>query len=412
MRETIPPPPDAALWRYGIISEFLHGDPDGRTLSERLAQAALRTWSHPSGRPVQPSADTLRHWLYRYRRDGLPGLADRVRSDRGTTEIPPAVQAGLRRLRALHPHHTTERLARTLLEEGVATGRGCPRSSLHRFARAQGLGRVPAGAQAPAAARAFEYGAFGNMWTADFLHGPRVRIGKSLHRTYLLAIIDDASRFVVQARFHWSEGTESLLDGLSLAVRRFGVPERFYTDNGSAFRSDHLKLVAGRLGMDLPHTPAYRPQGRGKIERLFRTVRDQWLPEGEAGSLEVLNGLLSEWLNTYHHAVHSSLGQSPLDRRLALPSALRELPAVSDVERLFRMQARRKVARNGTVSVLGRTFDVGSELPGTEVVVSYLPWKLDGILVGPKMVPARPVDLERNAQRHLHNPLRGKEARK
>ena len=410
MGYTQSPPPNIPIWRYGIISSLLHKDADGQTLAERLAQASKQNWIHPSGRIVHLSADTLRHWIYRYRRESVAGLSDRVRSDRGTTGIPLQVQEELRKLRALNPQFTTGRLVRILSEAGALKGAGCSQSAIYRFAKSQGLRRVPVGAQAVKEARAFGYAEFGNMWTADFLHGPKVRVGRMMHKTYLLAIIDDASRFVVSAKFFWAEGTESLLDGLSMAVRRFGVPQKFYTDNGSAFRSDHLKLVAARLGMHLPHTPAYRPQGRGKIERFFRTVRDQWLPT-EAGSIETLNKALGDWLEGYHNRIHGSLGESPLRRRLSIGQAVKEISAVTNIERMFYLQADKKVARNGTVSLLKKTFEIKNSLPGSFVTVFYLPWNLSEIYVGPAMVPAKPVDLGQNAGRHQNNPVRGKESK-
>ena len=405
------PTPDASLWRFGIISEFLHASPDGRTLAERLALASQREWNHPSGRLLRIQTDTLRHWIYRYRKDGIAGLASRPRSDTGATAIPRVLQEALRSLRGQNPHYTTERLLRELVEAGQWTGKRPSRSAFYRFAETHGLGRVPPGAEAPREAHAFAFAEFGQMWIADFLHGPKVRQGRQLHKTYLLAILDDASRFVVHARFYWAEGTESLLDGLCLAIRRFGIPQRFYTDNGAAFRSDHLKLVAARLGMHLPHTPAYRPQGRGKVERFFRTVRDQWLSGYEAVSLEALNLRLGEWLDDYHHRLHEALERSPLAARLAILSVVRPQPEATDLERKFLMQSPHRIARNGTVSLLRKTFDVKNALPGQVVTVFYLPWNLAEVYIGEEMVPARPVTLDRNAHRFTNNPLRGKETK-
>jgi hypothetical protein len=308
----------------------------------------------------------------------------------------------------LHPQFTTGRLIKILTESGVLKGNECSQSAIYRFAKLQGLKRVPIGAQAIKEAQAFEHTEFGNMWTADYMHGPKVRIGRMMRKTYLLAIIDDASRFVVYARFFWSEGTESLLDGLSMAVRRFGIPQKFYTDNGSAFRSDHLKLVAARLGMHLPHTPAYRPQGRGKIERFFRTVRDQWLPTGEVGSIESLNKALGDFLEEYHNRIHGSIGVSPIKRKMLIPQVVKEISAITNIERIFYLQSEKRVARNGTVSILKKVFEIKNAAPGSLVTIFYLPWNLHEIYVGPAMEPAKPVDLAHNAERHQHHPIRGK----
>jgi putative transposase len=106
----------------------------------------------------------------------------------------------------------------------------------------------------------------------------------------------------------WRYGIISPLLHLKQAVRRHGIPQRFYTDNGPCYASRHLKNVCGRLGMQLIHTPPYRPQGRGKLERFFRTVRDQFLAVNSAKSLEQLNIDFHKWAEQYHQRRHSSLG--------------------------------------------------------------------------------------------------------
>lgn len=406
---------DAALWRYGLISELLHGCSIGLTLSERLKMAAERTWNRPPkvGGPMlgttRITADTLRHWIYRYRKGGLKALENRPRKDKGESHVPKAIAEHLAALRKEFPHTNTENLLTLMVKQGRWNGVRPSRSALYRLARIQGLKRKPVNAAAVQEAHAFAYDSFGQLWVADFLHGPKVRVGRQMKKTYLLCILDDATRYVVFAAFGWSEDTAVLIDGLSMAIRRFGVPEKFYSDNGSAFRSKHLSLVAGRLGMHLPHTPPYRPQGRGKVERFFRTVRDQCLSTLKTEFMEPLKGAFTEWLDAYHHRIHDSLGCSPLNKRLASPKVTRTLPDVYQLDMFFGMQERRKIHRNGTLHLLGKVFDVKGALPGSVVDVHYLPWDLSTIRVGPEKIPAKPVDLIKNARRYEHNPIRGKE---
>ena len=408
------PTQDAALWRYGLISELLHGSSTGLTLSDRLKMAAGRTWNRPSlkGEPVHGAiritSDTLRHWIYRYRKGGIKALEDRPRKDKGESLVPKALTEHLIALRKEYPHTTTETLLMQMLNEGRWNGVRPSRSALYRLARNKSLERKPLDAAAIQEAHAFAYDAFGQLWVADFLHGPKVRVGRHMKKTYLLCILDDATRYVVFAAFGWSEDTAVLIDGLSMAIRRFGVPEKFYTDNGSAFRSKHLAMVAARLGMSLPHTPPYRPQGRGKVERIFRTIRDQCLSTLKTEFMEPLKAAFSEWLEDYHHRIHDSLGCSPLNKRLAAPKVTRPLPDVAQLDMFFGIEERRKVHRNGTLHLQRKVYDVKGALPGSIVDVQYLPWDLSVIYIGPDKIPARPVDLIKNARRHEHSPIRGK----
>ncbi len=399
----------AALWRYGLISELLHCDSQGTPLALRLKEASERTWNHPTQGQIRLKSDTLRHWMYRYRKGGIRFLEDRPRCDKGKTLVPKTIAEKFTALRNEYPRATTERLLHILVEQGAWNAVNPSRSALYRFAKLRNLKRKPAGSAKVQEAHAFAYDAFGQMWIADFLHGPKIREGRHMKKTYLLAIIDDATRYIVYAGFGFSEGIAALIAGLSMAITRFGVPERFYTDNGSAFRSRHLAHVAARLGMHLPHTPAYRPQGRGKVERFFRTVREQCLDGLDPVSLEGLQRAFNQWLEEYHHRIHDGISASPLNKRLAAQRVTRMLPEVTQVDMFFGMTDMRKIHRDGTLRLLGKTFDVKGALPGSVVEVSYLPWDLALIHVGPERIPAKPIDLGNNARRFENRPIRGKE---
>jgi hypothetical protein len=192
-----------------------------------------------------------------------------------------------------------------------------------------------------------------------------------------------------------------------LAIRRFGIPKRFYTDNGAAFRSQHLRLVAAKLAVALPHTPPYKPRGRGKIERFFRTVRDSFLTGRTRTSLDKLNNDFSQWINTYHHTLHRSLGMTPLDRKLIdTGAALDQISPAQNINDIFRMETLKRVGQDGCVRMFNKRFEVTDEIPGSTVVVYYLPWTTDYILVGPDKQYVKPLDATRNALR-FDKPYRG-----
>ena len=99
----------------------------------------------------------------------------------------------------------------------------------------------------------------------------------SYRKTYLIAFIDDHSRLIPYGAFFFSEGVQCYLEALEQAILTRGLPRKLYVDNGSAFRSHHLELVTASLGIALIHATPYTPQGKGKIERFFRTVRSSFL---------------------------------------------------------------------------------------------------------------------------------------
>lgn len=402
-------PDDLGLWRFGIISPLLHRRENDPPLSAQAKELAQRVFYTPDGREKRLHPDTIGDWLYRYRRLGIEGLRNKVRKDRGATSVSTAFVQALSDMRKSQPDWTVKRLLRALREQGHWDGQKPSKSTIYRFTAAHGLARR---AQQPLEpVRSFEYPYFGDLWSADFLHGPIIRQGTHAYKAYLHAIIDDATRYIVAARFHLAENTPSLLDDLMLAIRRFGIPKRFYTDNGAAFRSHHLRLVAAKLSISLPHTPPYKPRGRGKIERFFRSVREGFLTGRERTSLDKLNSDFSAWINHYHQTRHSTLAMSPLDRKLTdTGPTLKQIPPTQNINDIFRLEQIKRVGSDGCVRMFGKRFEIPDSFPGQKVTVYYLPWSQDYILAGPDKLYVKPLDTIRNAVR-FDKPHRGQSHR-
>lgn len=398
------PTPDLAelaVWRYGIISILLHRNEEEETLEEVLIRLASRQYRKPDGRFVSYSPETLKKWFYRYRNGGLPALNDAPRKDTGShASVPQSIADRLFELRGEHPRWTLSRMLDQLIRENLWNMKSPARSTLYRFAQTANLQRDPH-LPTHAPARPFEYQFFGQLWMADFLHGPKIREKGKKRKTYLHAIMDDATRYVVHAGFFTSENTEVMMTELMCSIRTHGKPIRFYTDNGACYASKHLKFVCANLGIHLIHTPPGKPRGRGKVERFFRSVRDQFLDADKppAHTLEGLNKALREWISSYHKRIHSSLGISPLQKRLSHQSMCNSLPEAVEIEPLFRMKRRCKVYLNNTVRLKKRIYEVMDALPGQRLDVWFIPWNLDMVWYGPEMKPAKPVDPTQNAYR-------------
>lgn len=406
MQKEFSQPDDRGLWRFGIISPLLHRIEDGPSLSAQINELSQRVFFTHEGTEKHLCSGTIRDWLNNYRLQGIDGLRNKPRKDNGSSSIPPELQQALADMRHSQPQWTVKRLLRTLREQGHWNGHKPGRSTLYRFTAANGLNRTTTAAPLPV--RSFEYPYFGDLWSADFLHGPMVRRGTYADKTWLNAIIDDATRYVVTARFHRAEDTRSLLDDLMLAIRRFGVPKRFYTDNGAAFRSYHLRLVAAKLSVALPHTPPYTPRGRGKIERFFRSVRDGFLTGRDRTSIDKLNADFAAWVNQYHHTTHRILGMTPLERKLTDNGpVLKQIAPTQNINDIFRMEKLKRVGSDGCIRMFNKRFEVPDEVPGTLIPVYYLPWDQDYILAGVDKIFIKPVDTVKNAVR-FDKPRRGK----
>jgi len=393
--------PNIALWRFSIISPLLHRSDDDPALLWQLDELGKKSFICPDGSPTQLSAETLRKWLYRYRSGGIKALENQQRKDKGHQQVPKPLADAMATLRADHPKWTLTKVLEKLLDTGIWNGIKPSRATLYRFATANKLLKAPAD-PGNRASRSFAFENFGQLWLADFMHGPRLRDGRGFKKAILHVIIDDATRYVVSARFYFKETVEVLITEMMVAVRRYGICQRFYSDNGPCYASSHLKIVCARLGIHLVHTPPYRPQGRGKIERFFRTVRDQFLGDQIADRIDDLNRNLNQYLTEYHQRIHSSLKISPLQKRLSGQNACRKLPEVTDIRNLFCMQRKCRVYNDTTIRLNNRIFEVPDAVPGTTVDVFYLPWDLTWIFYGNHMKPARPVNKTLNAKRFEH----------
>ena len=392
---------DKALWRYGIISPLLHRSANDLLLSEMLEALGKNTYIYPDGKSDVIKPETMRKWLYRYNHGGIEALNDKTRSDKGKHDVPESLIEAMIELRQEHPGWTLALMLEKLIEDEIWNGKKPSRSVLYRFANANNLMRNPH-LEPNDIVRPFEFERFGQLWIADFMHGPKLYVLRKKRKVYLHVIIDDCTRYVVSGRFYSAENVESLIRELMTATRRFGLAQRFYTDNGSAYSSRYLKLICARLGMRLSHTPAYRPQGRSKVERFFRTVRQRFLAKYHFKSLDEINRCFRDFIEDYHNRRHSTLKCTPMQKRLSHQSACRQVPEVADIEAMFRNERRSRVYNDGTIRLKKRRFEVPGCLPGSRTIVYFMPWDLNRVYYGEDMRIAKPLDLNANAHRFDH----------
>ncbi|CAO0823510.1 transposase [Desulfarculales bacterium] len=154
------------------------------------------------------------------------------------------------------------------------------------------------------------------------------------------------------------------------ALLKRGLPRKFYLDNGPAFRSHHLEKITASLGTALVHSPPDVPQGRGKVERFFRTVRSQLFPCLKGDILRDINEALEYWIrDVYHQRKHLGTGQAPLQSFNSKMECVRS--AHADLEDYFRKRATRRVALDRTVSPAGRIYEAPVPLIGKQIILLY-----------------------------------------
>ena len=370
-----------ALFRYGLIAPLVLETLPRGELTRRAEEIAARHYDIPDSQRISISVDTLLEWALRYRKGGFDALAPKPRQDRGQSRaITPQLADLIERLKRENPHRTGTTLLRELAlnseQNGAVSEPGVSASTLYRFLKQRGL--TARQLLAPAAHKKFEVEFANQLWQSDMLFGPYVqRPGGGKMQAFLHAILDDASRLIPHAQFYPNQVLDACLDCLRQAIAARGVPVRMYIDNAKIYRSQQLARIAASLGILIVHTPPYQPEGRGKIERYFRTVRDQFLnnlDRKQPLSLEQLNQRYWAWIeNVYHRSEHSALDSTPLLRWQRDIQQIRQLPPATDLRRLFFYRLHRRVRRDCTFLLHNQYYEVPPQFIGETVEVRFDP---------------------------------------
>ena len=362
---------EVALFRYSLIREA--ADPSVSNADRGLLVRAVAAREHtgPGGGRVRVARSTLDRWIRQWRTGGFDALVPASRTAEPAT--PAAVLDLAVKLKLETPGRTAAQV--TAIIEAADGWAPSERTVQRLFAR-HGLNTRPDGTPPVAFAR-FEAAAPNDRWTGDALHGPMV----GGHKAYLFAFIDDHSRAIPGYRWGHSEDTVRLEAALRHGLGSRGIPRSIYVDNGSAFVAAPLLRACAVLGIRLVHSRPGKPQGRGKIERFFRTVRDQFLVEigtRQVTDLVEINRLFAGWVETaYHRRVHSETKAAPLDRFIA--GGPFPIPTPAQLHEAFLWSEQRTVTKTATVNLHANVFEVDAALVGRRVECVFDPFDLTAI---------------------------------
>ena len=384
---------EEALKRFGLIAPLLEEGISAAELAQR--RCALLEKEEISER-------TLRRWIASYRTEGFEGLLRRERSDKGINKsITPEILTLAEEMRRELPRRSAGLICELLGRDGHKVAR----STLERHLRLKGLSgkQLAAEAKSGGATRRFVRVGRNTLWQSDVKYGiylPEPNNSKKKFRTYLLAIIDDATRFIVHAEFYASQKLPILEDGLRKAILRYGAPKSIYVDNGKIYTSTWLRLACAQLNIRHLKTRPYCAEAKGKIERFNRTI-ENFLGElslQKVQTLEELNRLFSAWLSeAYNNKSHSALdGKTPAEvftsdttpLRFSSFEALKEAfdeetkrPTQLILRRpsAYLHEAERTVDKTGCLNLDGKLYDAGAEWRRKKVKVRFDPFNLEEI---------------------------------
>jgi len=392
-----------AVFRFSIIGDFVTGAAMSRAEKRRLIrEKCARKWQIPFSEKTRISRGTILRWcrVYRNSRGDLKSLHPKDRFDQGKARaMDEETCLSLIALKHEMPALTVPRLIEQMNGQNrVTPGITLNNSTVYRFLHQQNL--MTPQLRKPVDRRKFEAELPNDLWQSDVMHGPKVDVDGKMRKTYLIAIIDDHSRLIVHARFYLSEKLSCYLEAFENAVASRGLPRKLYVDNGAAFRSKNLEYITASLSISLIHARPYMPQGKGKIERWFKTIRSSVLPLFKGTGLSQLNEALTRWVSErYHKRIHSSTGQTPFERFTGKMHCLRSAPA--NLKDYFRKVARRTVSKDRSVTFNGRLYEAPVALISKRVELLYHdsePENLEIKYQNKSFGLIRPVDLHVNCR--------------
>ena len=362
---------ETALVRYEVIAPLLEKSLEAAELRERRAKIKAE---------YGISERSLRRYVASYRRDGYAGLTRKARADAGSPRVmTEEVLSAAIALKEELPQRSIRAIQKILESEGVVPKGKIKRSTLDEQLRKNGHSKADLKHRiAGPSPRRFVRKGRNTLWQSDVKYGPYIpdQNGK-MKRTYLVAMIDDATRLVTHAQFYDNQRLPILEHCFKMAVLRFGKPDGVYVDNGKIFVSNWFRLACMKLGIRHMRTRPYAAASKGKIEK-FNGYVDTFLGElslSPARTLEELNRKWKVWLDDeYLHKSHASLeGKTPMEAYMQDSKPVRTAH-IEDLYDAFIHETSCRVDKTGCLKLSGTEYEAGTAYVGKKVTVYYDPF--------------------------------------
>ncbi len=365
---------EIALFRLGVIGDLLSRELSRGELAEELLARSQRRYRPPgASRTRTYHVKTLQRWYYAAKKESPSALQPEARSKGHARSLSEEQRQFLLEMRKAHRSAPAELILSEAIRHGVVAKGAVSVSTLRRHFAQANLSRVSRkrADRADVQRRRWQAANPGDLWHGDVCHLVLVDdLGKP-RRVLVHGLLDDASRHFTALAGRTTEQERDMLEVFCGALLKHPKPRTLYLDNGSCYRGDLLALVCQRLGIGLVHAPPYSPENRGKMERVWRTMRQRCtdhLPGG--ATLHEVNLALWAWLDVdYHRRPHAGLlGKTP--RKCYLEGLAGRPLTPKELARALEVTETRQVRKDGTFSVDGTIHEVnGRHLAGKRVTI-------------------------------------------
>ena len=365
-----------ALMRYSAIAPLLAGLPEEYpSMSAYFRALSDKGIMHPDGQLRKYAPGTIKSWFLDYRKGGFDALIPKSRSDCGTSrKIDDELQEQIRYLKRKYPRLSAAAIYRQLQDNGSISSGQVSESTVLRFINEMMLQEKFTNNQDM---RRYERPHINEVWCGDTSVGPYLQTedGKK-HRVHVIALIDDASRFITGIDVFFNDNFVNLMSVMKSAVAKYGVPKVFNFDNGAGYRNRQMELLAARIGSTIHYCKPYSPVQKAKIERWFRTMKDQWMAAlnmSDFHTLDELRGSLLTYVKLYNQRTHVSLdGSSPQERFFSEPEYIRRI-SDEQIEGSFLLEIERRVSADSVIVIDQIEYEVDFRFAKQRITLRYSP---------------------------------------
>jgi len=367
---------DTALMRYSLISPIINGLPEEySSLDAFYRDAAKKGTVSPDGTVKHFSASTIERWYRSYKNGGFDALIPQGRVDEGKPrKLDADLQEQIQYLKQNYPRMSASAIFRQLHDNGSIVTGEVSESTVCRYINQLALELKTTTNRDM---RRYERPHINEVWCGDSSVGPYLKTPDGQRRkVYIIALIDDASRFIVGIDVFFNDNFVNLMSVIKSAVAKYGRPQIFNFDNGKAYRNKQMELLAARIGSVLHFDQPYTPTQKAKIERWFRTMKDQWMASldiRDFHSLDELRGNLLAYVNTYNNSPHSSLkGKTPQERFFSEPECFHRL-ADDEIDKDFLLEIERRVSADSVIVIDQVEYEVDCRFAKQRIKLRYSP---------------------------------------
>ena len=393
---------EIALMRYSVISPLITGmQEDYPSLSAFFRDASVKGVTAPDGSVKKYAPGTIEKWYHSYKSGGFDALLPTGRSDAGKPrKLDDDLQEQIRYLKVNYPRMSAAAIYRQLQDNGSIRQGEISESTICRYINLLALELKTTNNQDM---RRYERPHINEVWCGDSSVGPYLKTpdGKK-HKLYIIALIDDASRFITGVDIFYNDNFVNLMSVMKSAVAKYGRPKLFNFDNGSSYKNKQMELLAARLGSALNYCRPYTPTAKAKIERWFRTMKDQWMASldiRDFHSLDELRGNLLAWVHLYNNSPHASLNEkTPQERFFSEPEQIRRLPP-EQLDKDFLLEIERRVSSDSVILIDQVEYEVDFRFAKQRIRLRYSPDMKDIFIVEPDntLTPIRLLNKQENA---------------